>query len=93
MTDINDTLAERGSRYGKFTGHAALVAKAERELVAARLQLQHAQGELGRIKGMKSPTDLHVRKPDRDPREDIADGIRQVIPSFGMIKRSGGSHE
>jgi hypothetical protein len=24
MTDINDTLAERGSRYGKFTGHARI---------------------------------------------------------------------
>lgn len=24
MTDINATLAERGSRYGKFTGHATI---------------------------------------------------------------------
>lgn len=24
MTDINEVLAERGTRYGKFTGHAAV---------------------------------------------------------------------
>ena len=27
---------------------------------------------------------LHVRKLDRDPSEDIADGIRLMIPSFGL---------
>ena len=38
--------------------HAALLAKAERELTAARLRLEHAQGELGRIKGMKPPAEM-----------------------------------
>jgi hypothetical protein len=37
--------------------HAALLAKAERELAAARLQLQRAQGDHGRIKGMKPPVE------------------------------------
>jgi hypothetical protein len=37
--------------------HAALLAKAERELAGARLRLEHAQGELGRIKGMKPPVE------------------------------------
>ena len=37
--------------------HAALRAMAERELAAARLRLQHAQGDYGRIKGMKPPVE------------------------------------
>lgn len=37
--------------------HAALLAKAERELTAVRLQLQRAQGDHGRIKGMKPPVE------------------------------------
>ena len=37
--------------------HAALLAKAERELDAARLRLQRAQGDHGRIKGMKPPVE------------------------------------
>jgi hypothetical protein len=37
--------------------HAALLAKAERKLAAARLQLERAQGDHGRIKGMKPPVE------------------------------------
>ena len=37
--------------------HAALLAMAERELAAARLQLARAQGDHGRIKGMKPPVE------------------------------------
>lgn len=35
--------------------HAALLANAERELTAARLHLQQAQGKVGNIKGMQKP--------------------------------------
>jgi len=37
--------------------HAALLAMAERQLAGARLQLEHAQGDIGRIKGMKPPVE------------------------------------
>jgi hypothetical protein len=40
--------------------HAALLAKAERGLAGARRNLEHAQGEHGRIKGMKPPADAEV---------------------------------
>jgi hypothetical protein len=40
--------------------HAAMLAKAERELDAARCQLERAQGYHGRIKGMKPPADAEV---------------------------------
>jgi len=40
--------------------HAALLAKAERELVDARRKLEYAQGEHGRIKVMKPPADAEV---------------------------------
>jgi hypothetical protein len=40
--------------------HAAMLAKAERELVAARCRLQRAQGDHGRIKAMKPPADAEV---------------------------------
>ena len=40
--------------------HAAMLAKAELELDAARRQLERAQGDYGRIKGMKPPADAEV---------------------------------
>lgn len=40
--------------------HAALLGKAERELDAARRQLERARGDYGRIKGMKPPADAEV---------------------------------
>ncbi len=40
--------------------HAAMLAKAEREVDAARLKLERAKGEHGRIKGMKPPADAEV---------------------------------
>ncbi len=41
--------------------HAALLAKAERELADIRRQLERAQGDYGRIKGMKPPADSEVQ--------------------------------
>ena len=41
--------------------HAAMLHKAERELNSARLQLERAQGDYGRIKGMKSPADAEAQ--------------------------------
>jgi len=41
--------------------HDAMLAKAERELQSARLMLARAQGEYGRIKGMKPPVDAEVQ--------------------------------
>lgn len=41
--------------------HAALLARAENEVVAARHALHRAQGEYGRIKGMKPPIDIEVQ--------------------------------
>ena len=43
--------------------HGAMLAKAERELQNARLRLQRAQGDYGRIKGMKPPTDAVEVQP------------------------------
>ena len=40
--------------------HATMLAKAERELDAARRNLERAQGDHGRIKGMKPPADVEV---------------------------------
>ena len=40
--------------------HAAMLQKAELRLVAARSQLARAQGDYGRIKGMKPPADAEV---------------------------------
>jgi hypothetical protein len=40
--------------------HAALLAKAERKLASARRQLERAQGDYGRIKGMEPPADAEV---------------------------------
>jgi hypothetical protein len=40
--------------------HAAMLAKAERELDAARCRLERAQGDHGRIKGMEPPADAEV---------------------------------
>jgi hypothetical protein len=40
-----------------------MLAKAERELQNARLRLQRAQGDYGRIKGMKPPTDAVEVQP------------------------------
>jgi hypothetical protein len=40
--------------------HAAMLHKAERELDAARCRLERAQGNHGRIKGMKPPADAEV---------------------------------
>jgi hypothetical protein len=41
--------------------HAWLLAKAERDVAAARFRLERAQGEHGRIKGMKPPADAEAR--------------------------------
>jgi hypothetical protein len=41
--------------------YAALLKSAEDYLNSARLQLARAQGEHGRIKGMKPPTDMEVQ--------------------------------
>jgi hypothetical protein len=43
--------------------HGAMLAKAERELQSARLMLARAQGEYGRIKGMKPPADAVEVQP------------------------------
>ena len=43
--------------------HAALLAKAERELADIRRRLERAQGDYGRIKGMKPPAEAEVQ-PD-----------------------------
>jgi hypothetical protein len=40
--------------------HAAMLAKAERELAGARRQLERAQEDYGRIKGMNAPADAEV---------------------------------
>lgn len=40
--------------------HAELLAQAERELAGSRRRLEYAQGEYGRIKGMKPPADAEV---------------------------------
>jgi hypothetical protein len=40
--------------------HAAMLAKAERELDAARCRLERAQNEHGRIQAMKPPADAEV---------------------------------
>ena len=40
--------------------HAAMLAKAELELNAARSRLERAQGDHGRIKGMEPPADAEV---------------------------------
>jgi hypothetical protein len=40
--------------------HAAMLHKAELELDAARSRLERAQGDYGRIKGMKPPADAEV---------------------------------
>ena len=37
--------------------HAVMLAKAERDLTTARRQLEKAQGDYGRIKGMKPPVE------------------------------------
>lgn len=36
MTDINETLAERGTRYGKFTGHARVTQQLKSVMFAHR---------------------------------------------------------
>ena len=41
--------------------HAAMLAKAELELDAARSRLERAQNEHGRIKGMKPPADAEAQ--------------------------------
>lgn len=43
--------------------HGAMLAKAERELQNARLMLERAQGDYGRIKGMKPPADAVEVQP------------------------------
>jgi hypothetical protein len=40
--------------------HAAMLAKAERKLADCRRELERAQGNYGRIKGMKPPADAEV---------------------------------
>ena len=55
----------RDSRWGSYhetwaQAHGALLAKAERELHSARLSLERAQGDYGRIKGMKPPADAEA---------------------------------
>jgi hypothetical protein len=40
--------------------HAVLLAQAERGIVGARRNLEHAQNEHGRIKAMKPPADAEV---------------------------------
>ena len=40
--------------------HQACLAKAEHELAGARRRLEEAQGDHGRIKGMKPPADAEV---------------------------------
>lgn len=35
-TDVNETLAERGSRYGKFTGHAEITQKLKTQIADFR---------------------------------------------------------
>lgn len=42
--------------------HAELLAQAERRLASVRLQLERAQGEHNRIKGMKPPAEAEVVK-------------------------------
>jgi len=54
------------SRYRSYhktwaDAHAHLLAKADRDIVAARRNLELAQGEHGRIMGMKPPTDAGVQ--------------------------------
>jgi hypothetical protein len=41
--------------------HAAMLAKAERELDAARCRLERVQNEHGRIKAMKPPADAEAQ--------------------------------
>ena len=41
--------------------HAALLTKAAHSVHNARLQLERAQGDYGRIKGMKPPADAEVQ--------------------------------
>lgn len=41
--------------------HAALLTKAAHSVRNARLQLERAQGDYGRIKGMKPPADVEVQ--------------------------------
>ncbi len=41
--------------------HAALLKRAEDDLNNARLRLERAQGEHGRIKGMKPPSDMGLQ--------------------------------
>jgi hypothetical protein len=40
--------------------HAHLLAKAERDVAAARFRLERAQGDRGRIQAMKPPADIAV---------------------------------
>ena len=56
----------RVSRWGVYyetweQAHGAILAKAERELHSARLSLERARGDYGRIKGMKPPADVEVQ--------------------------------
>lgn len=58
-TPQRENIASRYRSYHKTwaDAHAALLAKAAREVAAARLRLERAQGDHGRIKGMKPPAD------------------------------------
>lgn len=70
-TDIDATLAERGSRYGKFKDHAAIAQELKRALYRHMDQVSHVEPDADQLEALEMICHKLARIVNGDP--DYAD--------------------